>query len=111
MLFAKKKETVGIDIGSSSVKLVQLQEHKGSYRLVKAGMLPLPAEAIVDNTLMDSSSIVEVIKDLLNSINVKAKDAACSISGNAVIKQAASFAFTLMLLRRSLMTSTMDELS
>src|SRR6266540_5004244 len=85
MLFAKKKETVGIDIGSSSVKLVQLQEHKGSFRLVKAGMLPLPAEAIVDNTLMDSSSIVEVIKDLLNSINVKAKDAACSISGNAVI--------------------------
>ena len=85
MLFATKKETVGIDIGSSSVKLVQLREHKGGYHLVKVGILPLPAEAIVDNTLMDSSSIVETIKNLLGSLKVKAGEASCSVSGNAVI--------------------------
>jgi len=85
MLFSSKRETVGIDIGSSSVKLVQLREQKGAYHLMNVGILPLPAEAIVDNTLMDSSSIVETIKNILSNLAVKATDAACSISGNAVI--------------------------
>lgn len=85
MLFSKKKDIVGVDVGSSAVKLVQLREGKGGYQLHKVGILPLPAEAIVDNTLMDSSSIVEAVKNLLASLNVKAKEAACSISGNSVI--------------------------
>jgi type IV pilus assembly protein PilM len=85
MLFVKNKDIVGVDIGSSAVKLVQLRELKGGYQLQNVGILPLPAEAIVDNTLMDSSSIVETVKHLLESLQVKAKDAACSISGNAVI--------------------------
>jgi type IV pilus assembly protein PilM len=85
MLFTKKKEVVGVDIGSSAVKLVQLREIKGGYQLQKIGLLPLPPEAIVDNTLMDSSSIVETIKNLLSTLDVKVKEAVCSISGNAVI--------------------------
>ena len=85
MLFTKKKEIVGVDIGSSAVKLVQLREVKGGYQLQNLGILPLPAEAIVDNTLMDSSSIVETVKSLLSSLQIKAKEAVCSISGNSVI--------------------------
>lgn len=85
MLFSKNKDVVGVDIGSSAVKLVQLRELKGGWQLENVGILPLPAEAIVDNTLMDSSSIVETLKSLLASLQVKAKDAVCSISGNAVI--------------------------
>lgn len=85
MLFMKSREIVGIDIGSSSVKLVQLNEYKGAYQLKNVGILPLPSEAIVDNSLMDTTSIVETIKDLLKSLNSKAKEAVCSISGNSVI--------------------------
>ncbi|HJV35817.1 type IV pilus assembly protein PilM [Geomonas sp.] len=85
MLFSKKKDIVGVDIGSSSVKLVELREGKAGYQLVNVGVLPLPAEAIVDNTLMDSSSIVETIKNLVGTLNIDAKEAVCSISGNAVI--------------------------
>lgn len=85
MLFMKSREIVGIDIGSSSVKLVQLAENKGTYQLKSLGILPLPSEAIVDNSLMDTTSIVETIKDLLKSLNCKAKEAVCSISGNSVI--------------------------
>jgi len=81
----RKKEIVGIDIGSSSIKLVQLKEQKGTYQLLNAGIIPLPAEAIVDNTLMDSSSIVAAVKNLVASLGVKTKDVACSISGNSVI--------------------------
>jgi type IV pilus assembly protein PilM len=85
MLFMKNKEIVGIDIGSSSVKLVQLSEQKGGYQLKNVGILPLPSEAIVDNSLMDTTSIVETIKDLMKSLGSRAQEAVCSISGNSVI--------------------------
>ena len=85
MLFSKKKDILGIDIGSSAVKLVQLRELKDGYQLQSIGMLPLSAEAIVDNTLMDSSSVVDVIRQLLATLKIKSKEAVCSISGNSVI--------------------------
>jgi len=85
MLFMRNKEIVGIDIGSSSVKLVQLSEQKGGYLLKNVGILPLPSEAIVDNSLMDTTSIVETIKDLMKSLGSRAQEAVCSISGNSVI--------------------------
>jgi type IV pilus assembly protein PilM len=84
-LFKKKKEVIGIDIGSSSVKLVQLKDNKGSLQLLNAAIIPLPPEAIVDNTLMDSSSVALVVKNLVSSLGIKVKDVACSISGNSVI--------------------------
>lgn len=84
-LFKKKKEVIGIDLGSSSIKLVQLKEHKGSYNLLNVGILPLPPEAIVDNTMMDRSSITGAVKNLVASLDIKVRDVACSISGNSVI--------------------------
>jgi len=84
-LLKKKKEVIGIDIGSSAVKLVQLKDLKGTYQLLNAGIVPLPPEAIVDNTLMDSASIVSAIRNLVASLGVKVRNVACSISGNSVI--------------------------
>ena len=51
MFFNKKKDIVGVDIGSSSIKLVQLKEQEGVFHLLNIGLVPLSAEAIVDNTL------------------------------------------------------------
>jgi type IV pilus assembly protein PilM len=93
MLFSKKKDILGIDIGSSAVKLVQLRALKDGYHLQSIGMMPLPAEAIVDNTLMDSSSVVESVKQLLVTHKIKAKEAVCSISGNSVIIRKISLPF------------------
>jgi type IV pilus assembly protein PilM len=84
-LFKKKKEVIGIDIGSSSVKVIQLKDTKGSLQLLNVGIFPLPPEAIVDNTLMDSAAIAEAIKKLVTSLGIKIKDVVCSISGNSVI--------------------------
>lgn len=84
-LFKKKKELVGVDIGSSSVKVVQLKDNKGALQLLNIGIFPLPPEAIVDNSLMDSSSIATAIKNLVASLGIKVKDVVCSISGNSVI--------------------------
>ena len=93
MLFSKKKDIIGIDIGSSAVKLVQLRTVKDGYQLAHVGILPLSAEAIVDNTLMDSSSVVETVKQLIFNLKIKAKEVACSISGNSVIIRKISLPF------------------
>ena len=85
MLFKTKKDIIGIDIGSSSAKLVQLRETKGVYHLVNLGLALLPPEAIVDNAIMDSSSVVEVILGLVKSLKVKTQNVATSISGHSVI--------------------------
>ena len=85
MLFRAKKDVVGIDIGSSSVKLVQLHQFKGGYQLQTLGVAPLPPEAIVDNAIMDSGAVVGVVRNLLESLKVKTKNVATSVSGHSVI--------------------------
>lgn len=85
MVFSSKKDLIGIDVGSSSVKLVRLRESRGNYQLVNVGVLPLAAETIVDNTIMDSASIVDVIKNLVVGMKVKGKRVSTSVSGHSVI--------------------------
>ena len=79
------KPVIGLDIGSSMVKIIQLKEVKKGYRLVNFGMVSLPPETIVDGALMNSTAIVEVIKELLASTRIKGKDTAISLSGHSVI--------------------------
>lgn len=86
MFFAKKKDLIGVDIGSTSIKLVKLKGSKGSYELEAVGIAPLPSEAIVDNSLMDSSAIVDALKTLVASLDItRVKDVSSSVSGNSVI--------------------------
>lgn len=85
MLLKTKKDIVGVDIGSSAVKLVQLREAKGVYHLVNIGLAPLNPESIVDNAIMDSGSVVECVRNLVESLRVKTKNVATSVSGHSVI--------------------------
>ena len=82
-LFAKK-ELIGLDIGSSSIKAVELDWGKKTPRLKHFGMIPLPPEAIVDGAFMDSASIVESIRSLIEGLRIKTKNVAASISGHSV---------------------------
>lgn len=84
-LFKRKKGVIGVDIGSSSIKIVELKETSRGYQLVNYGIAPLPSEVIVDGAIMDSSAIVEVIKNLLAERKIKTRDAAISVSGHSVI--------------------------
>jgi type IV pilus assembly protein PilM len=87
-LFGKKKGLVGLDIGSSAVKAVELSASgKGGseFHLVNLGMEPLPPEAIVDGAIMDSGSVIDAIQRLFSSRKIKTADVATSLSGNAVI--------------------------
>ena len=84
-MFASKKDIVGIDVGSSAVKVVRLRESRGSYHLENIGIMPLDPETIVDNTIMDSPAIIDVINNLLDSMKIKTKRVATSVSGHSVI--------------------------
>ncbi len=84
-MFTQKRQLVGLDIGSSGIKLVQLKESWGRYILQKFGFKPLEPEVIVDGTVMDEGRVVSAIKELFEETNVKVKQVAVSISGHAVI--------------------------
>lgn len=84
-MLTPKKQLVGLDIGSSGIKLVQLKENRGRYILQKFGMKPLEPEVIVDGTVMDEGRVVSAIKELYDELNVRVKQVAVSISGHAVI--------------------------
>ena len=82
---AKNKTAVGLDIGSSSVKLVQLKEKRGGFQLLAYGSAPLPPEAIVDGALMNSAAIVQAIQEVFAQQKVKAKEVAIGVRGHSVI--------------------------
>ncbi len=82
---AKGKLAVGLDIGSSSVKLVQLKERKGGHALQAFGMARLPPEAIVDGALMNSTAIVQAVQDVAREAGVKQKEVAIGVRGHSVI--------------------------
>src|SRR4051795_4210128 len=83
---AKSKLALGLDIGSSSVKLVQLKEAgKRGYVLDAFGVAPLPPEAIVDGALMNSTAIVEAIRQLVSQFKLKNREVAIGVSGHSVI--------------------------
>src|SRR5215467_11422236 len=84
-MFSPKRQLVGLDIGSSGIKLVQLKESRGKYILQKFGFKPLEPEVIVDGTVMDEGRVVSAIKELFEETNIKVKQVAVSISGHAVI--------------------------
>lgn len=85
MISFGKKKIFALDIGSYSIKLVELKETKKGYHLVNMASAPLPPEAIVDGALMDTGVIVDAIKNLTASAGVKGGDVAVSVSGHSVI--------------------------
>jgi len=85
MLFHRKKDIIGLDIGSNSIKLIQLNEENGGYTLSKFGIAHLSPEIIVEGTIMDSVQCVEVLQNLLKEQGVSTKDSVISLSGHSVI--------------------------
>ncbi len=84
-MLTPRRQLVGLDIGSSSIKLVQLKQSKGRYFLQKFGVKPLEPEVIVDGTVMDEGRVVSAIRELFEEVRTKEKQVAISISGHAVI--------------------------
>ena len=83
--FLGGKSIVGLDIGSSAVKAVELRQRSDGFELVGLGIAPLPAEAIVDGAFLNSGAIVDAIREAVQSGGIRAKNAAAAVSGHSVI--------------------------
>lgn len=79
------KNCIGLDIGSSSIKAVQVKKARNGYSLSAFGMQPLLPQTIVDGAIMDQSAVVEAIRALWSRLRLRQKDVAIAIAGHSVI--------------------------
>lgn len=78
------KNLVGVDIGSSSIKVCEIKENrKGQRTLVRFGYHPLPSQTIVDGHVINSNAVVEGLDKLFHK--QKNRDVALRVSGHSVI--------------------------
>jgi type IV pilus assembly protein PilM len=85
MLFGKKKSVAGLDIGSSSIKMVELDGKAGSLNLVSLGFQNLPADTIIDGQIMELNAVSDAIQSVCNSNGVSATSVVTGVSGHSVI--------------------------
>jgi type IV pilus assembly protein PilM len=85
MLFGKKKSVAGLDIGSSSIKMVELDGKANSLNLVSLGYQNLPADTIIDGQIMELNAVSDAIQSVCNSNGVTATSVVTGVSGHSVI--------------------------
>ena len=82
--FRRTKSLVGLDIGSSAVKAVELRQTGSGYKMAAIGSEPMPPASIVDGAIVDGGAVADVIRQLFEKNNFKATEVVGSLSGNAV---------------------------
>jgi type IV pilus assembly protein PilM len=84
-VFRRAKSLVGLDIGSSAIKVVELKAAGRGYRVATYGSEPLPPDSIVDGAIIDGAAVADAIRRLFDARGIRTRDVAASLSGNAVI--------------------------
>jgi type IV pilus assembly protein PilM len=82
---AKNKNLVGLDIGSSSVKAVELQGKLGSLVLTSLAHEALQPDSVVDGQIMELNSVSQTIANVFQSNQIKTTRVAAGVSGSSVI--------------------------
>jgi len=87
--FMKSKKTVGLDIGSFALKLVEVKPKKKgkdtSYELMALGYEPVPYQSIVEGSIMDSTAVVDAIQHIFYESKTKTNRLSFGVSGSSVI--------------------------
>src|SRR5438093_11685827 len=83
--FNKSKAVVGLDIGSSAVKAVELKPSGKSFKVAAFASEPVPPDSIVDGAIIDGTAVADAIRRLFENKAFKTKEVVASLSGNAVI--------------------------
>jgi type IV pilus assembly protein PilM len=84
-MFGKKKSVAGLDIGSSSVKMVELDGKLNNLNLVSLGFENLPADTIIDGQIMELNVVSDVIQSVCSNHQVGATNVVTGVSGHSVI--------------------------
>lgn len=88
-ILGSENECVGLDIGSHSIKAIELKSKKKAsseiFKVKKIGYALLPRNAIVEGTIVDPGAVVQAIKNVFKESQISNKNTVISISGNSVI--------------------------
>jgi len=79
------KTLVGVDIGTSSVKVCQVKETRRGFSLQRFGYAPLSPQTIVDGQVMDTGRVIEALQKAFTDGKIRQKEVALSVSGQSVI--------------------------
>jgi type IV pilus assembly protein PilM len=81
----KKPTLLGIDISSTSVKLVELSQTDTGYRVESLAVEPLPANAVAEKNIQDVEAVGETLQKAVKKSGTRCKLAAVAVAGSAVI--------------------------
>jgi type IV pilus assembly protein PilM len=85
MLFGKKQGVAGLDIGSSSIKMVELDGKANNLNLVSLGFENLPDDSIIDGQIMELNVVSNCIQNVCSNHQVNADHVVTGVSGHSVI--------------------------
>ncbi len=81
----KAKPVIGLDISSTSVKLLELSRSGDRYRVESYTVKALPPNAVVEKNIADPAAVAEVVRSMVKQSKTKLKHAAVAVAGSAVI--------------------------
>jgi len=76
---------LSVDIGSNSIKVIEIGGRAGQLRVLKAAVLPTPASAIQNNMVYETAAVAEVMRAARESCGMRARRVITSVPGPAVI--------------------------
>jgi len=84
-LFGGKRRSIGLDVGSGFVKLVEIDHSGEQPEVVQVAMRPLVADAIVEGEIMDPGLVSDTISGLIQEAGLKGRDVVTAVGGHDVI--------------------------
>jgi type IV pilus assembly protein PilM len=84
-LFGQKKTSVGLDIGSGFIKLIEVDHSGNQPEVVRLAMRPLLPDAIVEGEIMDPGLVADTVKGLVAEAGLKRKNVITAVGGHDVI--------------------------
>ena len=82
---AKTSQVLGIDISSTTVKLLELSQSGDRYRVESYAVAPLPPEAVVEKNVNQVETVGGLIRELVSRSKTRAQHAVAAVAGSAVI--------------------------
>ena len=84
---SQHRSILGIDISSTSVKILEVSKSGDQYCVEGYGRVALPINAVEGNVIKDVDAVADSIKKLLISANLTCKQAACAVPESSAISK------------------------
>lgn len=83
--FRREENYVSIDIGSSTIKMIEARTGTQGLEVLNWGSIPTPASAIQSNMITEPDRVADAIRSLIEAKGVKARKAITAVPGPAVM--------------------------